>query len=238
MRKCIVILMALFVLLLSSCTIGSRRIVTETRAVSDFDEVIFEGIGELDITQGDRESLTIEAESNVMRRIITEVRGGTLHIRMRRGLLGLGVVPTKSTRYDLTMKDIRSLDLSGVGTISAEEIIADDLHIDVSGAGSVGIDELVADGLTVDHSGLGKCEVAGRVERQSVDITGAGEYDGSDLEGQIVDIRLSGLGRGTVWANERLDIELSGAGTVRYYGDPRVTQDISGVGSVRSLGDR
>jgi len=50
-----------------------------------YPKVDFSTVGELTITQGERESLTIEAESNVMRRIKTEVRGGTLQIVMKAG---------------------------------------------------------------------------------------------------------------------------------------------------------
>ena len=50
--------------------------VTETRDVENFQEVALEGVGTLVIEQGDRESLTIEAEEQVLRKIATEVRAG------------------------------------------------------------------------------------------------------------------------------------------------------------------
>jgi len=50
-----------------------------------YPKVDFSTVGELTITQGERESLTIEAESNVTRRIKTEVRGGTLQIVVKAG---------------------------------------------------------------------------------------------------------------------------------------------------------
>jgi hypothetical protein len=228
----------LVVLLLSSCTVGSRRVVTDDRTVSDFDQVSFGGLGELTITQGDGESLTIEAESNVMRRITTEVRGRTLHIGMRSGWFGVSVVPTKPIRYDLTMKEVDGLDLSGLGSVYAGQITTDRLDLDLSGGGKIVIRSLTAETLVVEHSGIGGCELSGQVREQEVHLTGAGDYDAADLESQEVEIRVSGVGQATVWATEALDIELSGAGSVGYYGDPSVTQDVSGIGRVRSLGSR
>jgi len=236
MNKRILFSTGLIVLVLSSCTVGSRRVVTEDIKVSDFDQINFSTIGELTITQGDRESLTIEAESNVMSRITTAVRGATLYIEMKSGIWN--VVPTKPVRYDLTVKELNSLDLSGVGTVYAGAIDTDRLDLDMSGAGKVIIRSLTAGILEVEHSGAGKCELAGQVRRQEVHLTGAGEYDAADLESETVEVELSGVGKATVWATEALDIRLSGVGSVSYYGDPTVTQNVSGIGKVKSLGSR
>ena len=238
MNKRIIIVAVLVTLLVSSCTIGSRRVVTDTRKVANFDQVVFEGVGELAITQGARESLTIEAESNIMRRIETVVQGGTLYIGMRPGIFGVGIVPTKSIKFDLEMKDVRAVELSGAGIIHASGITVDDLNIDTSGAGKIIIRALDADTLEIQHSGIGSCEVSGRVTRQSARLSGAGEYDAQDLESEEAEVEVNGVGTATVWATERLDVEISGAGSVRYYGDPVVSQDVSGLGRVRKLGDR
>lgn len=239
MKKNIILAMGLILILVSSCTAGSRNVVTETREASGFDAVVLEGAGELAITQGDRESLVIEAESNIVRRITSEVKGGTLYIAMRSSLFGwFNVVPTKPIKFDVMMRDIRAVELSGAGTMYASEVTADWLDISVSGAGKVVIRGLTADTVEVEHSGVGKCELSGKVERQQITLSGAGEYDGADLESDQAEMTISGVGAATIWATESLDIELSGAGSVSYYGDPRVSQDVSGIGSVRSLGSR
>jgi hypothetical protein len=226
------------VLVLTSCSVGSRRVVTEERKVSGFDAVVFEGLGELTITQGDREALTVEAESNVMSRITTEVQGNTLYIGLRPSLLGISVVPTKPIRHDLQVRDIRALEVTGLGSVSAGAIRADRLRVDMNGGGKIVIRALNADLLELTLSGLGGCEVAGEVRRQGILITGGGEYDGTDLASEIAEVTLTGLGKATVWATEELDVELTGAGSVEYYGNPRVTQSVTGLGRVRSLGSK
>jgi hypothetical protein len=239
MNRRILFAIGLIALLASSCTVGSRRVVTDTRRVRNFDRIDFSTIGELTITQGDHESLTIEAESNVMRRIRTEVRGGRLYIEMKSGFPWVwGVMPTKPIKYDLTVKELTTLDLSGVGSIYAGAIDTDLLELDMSGAGKVVLRSLTAETLVVEHSGAGKCELSGQVRRQELHLTGAGEYDAADLESERAEVEVSGLGKAMVWATEALDIKIPGAGSVGYYGDPSVTQDVSGLGRVERLGSR
>jgi hypothetical protein len=238
MRKRVLFAATLIVLLLNGCAIGSRRIVTEERRVSGFDEIVFSTLGELTIRQDGRESLTIEAESNVVRRITTEVVGDALYIDMRSAFPWWGIVPTRRIKYDLTVEDLAVVELSGVGGIYAGAIDTAELDIRVSGAGEVVIRGLDAEFVVVEHTGVGKCELAGEVIGQEVVLTGAGSYEGAELESETADVEVTGVGKATVWASERLDITLTGAGSVGYYGNPRVTEHITGVGRVRSLGSR
>ena len=229
----------LLTLLFSGCTVGSRRVIIDERRVSGFNQVDFSTLGELTITQGDGESLTIEAESNVVRRISTTVRDGTLSIEMRSSFPWVGgVVPTKPIRYDLTVRELTALDLSGLGSIYAGAVTTDRLLLNLSGGGKVKIRSLTADSLEVDLSGLGECELSGKVRRQELVLSGGGEYDAADLASERAEVKMSGLGSAVVWATETLDIELSGGGRVEYYGEPSVTQDVSGIGKIRSLGSK
>src|SRR5512134_3419247 len=50
---------------------GSGNVITQTREVGDFDKVSFSSFGELTIQQGESESLSIEAEDNVLAEIET-----------------------------------------------------------------------------------------------------------------------------------------------------------------------
>jgi len=238
MDKRLLAAMTCVLLLLTSCSVGSRRVVTEERPVSGFDQVVFEGLGELTITQGELEALTIEAESNVMGRVTTEVKGDTLYIGLRPSLFGISIVPTRPIRHDLRVRNLRAIEVTGLGNVSAGAIRGDRLRVDMNGGGRIVVRALNADLLELTLSGLGGCEVAGAVRRQDILITGGGDYDGSELASEIAEVTLTGLGKATVWASDALDVELTGAGSVEYYGDPRVTQSVTGLGRVRSLGSK
>ncbi len=59
---------------------GSGNVVTETRQVSGFNRIDLAGSGEVTIQQGDAESLTIEADDNVLPRLTSEVSNSTLKL--------------------------------------------------------------------------------------------------------------------------------------------------------------
>lgn len=211
----------------------------ETREVSGFTAVNFANYGEMTLIQGDTEGLTIETESDLLRNIRTEVRNGTLTIDFDNRFripFWFRMRSPESIRYTLYVKELDRLNLSGAGTIYAQQVAADRLSLVESGAGTITIDRLTADDLEVTISGAGAVHLAGQVDSQDVNLSGLGQYDAGDLESQEAHVNLSGAGSATVWAHERLDTNLSGAGSVNYYGSPDVTNQHSGVGGVYDLG--
>ena len=97
--------------------IGSGKLATETRQVSGFDQVVLEGSGDIYLEQGEKESLTVEADDNIIDLVKTEVNGSRLE---------LGIKPNRnvSTRqqvvYRLTVKDVHSLTIAGSGKLYAK----------------------------------------------------------------------------------------------------------------------
>jgi hypothetical protein len=216
----------------------SKRI-TETRDVRGFHRVSLDGVGHLVITQGDAESLVIEADRQVMPRIKTIVEDDTLTIRLETGpwWQQLGD-PLRRIRYDLTMREITGITLAGAGKVGASGVSAERLDLVVSGVGSLKVDALSAAELSTVVSGAGTCDVSGRLEGQEVTIKGAGSYRGSRLQSGRAKALVSGSGSITVNVEETLDATVSGAGSIRYHGEPTVFQRITGVGSIRGLNHR
>ena len=213
---------------------GTGRVVQEKREVSGFTEVRLASVGELSLAQGDRESLTIEAEDNILPRIRTDVEGGALVIRTERGV---SISPTVTVRYTLTVRELSGLELSGSGKIKTGTIRSQDFKVRLPGSGDIRIDGLTADSLTAVISGSGSINVPGKVVRQEVRISGSGDYDATNLQSQSGNVRVSGSGDCTLWIENDLAAAISGSGRVDYYGNPKVTQHISGSGKVRNVGD-
>src|SRR4030065_2554893 len=76
---------------------------TRKEDVSGFDRVNIETFGEILVSQGETESLTIEAPRDYLRYITSEVEDGPLYIRTRRGFVG---GPVQRVIYKLTVKDM------------------------------------------------------------------------------------------------------------------------------------
>jgi hypothetical protein len=223
MKKKIPIIVILTVAI-SACTFtlsydeGSGVIVNETREVSNFDEIAFTGIGTLHIAMGEEELLEIEAEDNILPRIVTEVRGDRLEISFDNDRWESLIRPTEPIRYFLIVRSLKEVNLSGLGDVQIEEIEADRLVLTLSGAGRV--------------------KTSGKVNELEINVTGAGSYDGADMKSERIDVNLSGAGSATVWVTEFLDVNISGLGNVRYYGEPEIRKTVTGLGTLENLGDR
>lgn len=246
MRKSVLLIIPLILLLTMACSItltapeldeirGSGNLVTEERSVSGFDQVEFGGIGNLTIRQGSQESLTVEADDNLIEHITTRVVGNRLIIGLE-GNFNIGGMSRIS--YELVVRDLSKLTLSGFGDIDLDQLDTDTLTIMVSGSGNLNLADLQAGSLDVTTTGFGDTEVGGEVEDLTVAIKGAGNFKGGDLLSQSARIEVSGFGSATAWVMEDLDVKISGSGNISYYGLPEVSQNISGFGSLKSLGSK
>jgi putative autotransporter adhesin-like protein len=196
-------------LLLTGCSVvnGSGQTKSETRTVSGFTGIELSGIGEVTIEQGDAESLTIEADDNVLPALTSEVDGSVLRL----GTKPRTRVQTRNPiHYRVTVDDLDRIDLSGSGTITGAGLKLTTLEVSISGSGTMNL--------------------AGSANQQEVEVSGSGRYEAAQLPSRSVSIEISGSGKATVAAAEQLRVDISGSGTVTYSGDPTIDQSISGSG--------
>jgi hypothetical protein len=221
-------------------SVATGNVVREDRPVSAFDAVSIEYPADVTISQGSNESLSIEAPSDILPQIRTEVRGSTLHISPPPGLIPLLRPQTGLVRIEITVKDLSSVQFSSAGRVDLLDLQTDDLRVSISGAGSFDITNLTTRNLEIALSGAGSLSASGRSTISSVDVnlSGVGSYDGGELRSTTADVAISGAGSATVWVTDRLTAHVSGLGSVRYFGSPSVTKQVSGLGGVQSLGDK
>lgn len=186
---------------------GSGNVITETRDVSGFDEIAALGSGTVRVSVTGTESVTIEAEDNIMPLLTTTVSGSRLELGSRESYS-----PTKGIVYTITVIDLVGLELSGSGDVIVDGLATDALEVTINGSGDV-----VTTGTAHD------LEVA---------INGSGDYNGADLASATGSVRVSGSGSATVNITDTLDAAVSGSGSVEYLGDPVVTESVTGSGDV------
>ncbi len=217
---------------------GSGNVVTEERAVRGFDRVSLTGAGDVIVTQGESEALTVETDDNLMPYLKTEVKNGTLILGFTEEARRVNIRPSKGIKFHLQVKELSGLELLGAGDLKAASLDSDRLEILLAGAGDVDIAALRAEVLVVHLNGAGNVVLAGQVTEQDIALNGAGDYRAGELESQVVNVRLNGAGNATVWASGTLDARIPGVGQVRYYGDPQVTKGVSLTGRLVRLGER
>ena len=202
----------LLVSLLSACSTirGSGNLTTESRPVSGLSEVELVEAGELTIEQTGTESLSIEAEDNLLPMLTSRVVNGRLLLDVRDNMI---VRPTQPIIYKVTVKELNKLILSGSGTVD--------------------VPDLTGDKLTLVISASGNARIAGQVTSQEIEISGSGTYRAEDLDSQAAKVEISGSGKAIVKARQTLDAEISSSGSVEYIGDPVVNSEVSGSGHIR-----
>lgn len=212
---------------------GSGIMITQERTVSGFDSVELRGFGDLTIKQGSSESLTIEAEDNVIDKLTSEVVNGRLILSNDDNFTFSSL---EGIHYTLTLIDLKQVNLTGLGSIDMDGLKTQNLEISESGSGNLILHNLDAQSLDIVIGGLGSVELDGTAPDQAIKITGAGNYSGADLESARAQVTVSGLGNATVWATESLNVKISGTGNVEYYGNPQLTESVTGLGRVKSKG--
>jgi hypothetical protein len=189
---------------------GSGVVGTETRELSGFTEIRLSGTGEVTVEQGDTESLTVEAEDNILPLLESRVIDGRLMLGARDNV---SVRPTRPIRYRVTLKELTGLGVSGSGSFKVQGVDTPRLAADISGSGSA--------------------KLAGRADDVRLSISGSGDYDAAGLASQTAEVVISGSGSATVNTSRRLVAKVSGSGSVHYLGDPTIEQHVSGSGSVK-----
>jgi hypothetical protein len=203
---------------------------TETRSVADFDQVVFAVAGEVSIEQGPGETLTLEAEPAVLRKITTEIRDRRLLI----GLMPGRIETQQPIRMKLRVRSLRSFESRTAGEVSIGALRSDALVLVLAGGGSIRLDRLDgARSLDVRITGAGDVVVGGgKVIAQQLAITGMGRYSAPRLASEQAEVAIDGNGEVRLAASTTLAVRISGVGQVRYHGDPVVTRSIRGVGTI------
>ncbi len=218
---------------------GSGNVITQTRPVAGFNAITVNYPSDVTISQGTTESMTIEAEDNVLRDLTTNVSNGILNIGVGpRDTLGSAIMPTRPVRINIVVKDLSALNVPAAGTVHLNGLNTSDLSAVISGAGTVTLDNLVAQNLTCTMSGAGTMTAGGSAGNVNVTISGFGTYNGAGLRSDTGLAAISGAGSATLWVTRQLTAQISGLGSINYYGQPSVTQQVGGLGTVRRLGDK
>ncbi len=192
----------------NNCLTGNGAIVTETRSVNDFQNVYHAGVAQIFLSRGPQEDLRIEAQRNVLDALETEVSNNTLTIEFNRC-----VNTIEDVKIYITIPEIRTLELVGVGSIEMQ-------------------DDFELDELQVTLTGVGDFILRGIADMLSIDLLGVGDIHAFELVSDRCDIELLGVGDVEVFASDQLDIRITGNGNVFYKGDPIVNTTITGSGTV------
>lgn len=194
--------------------IGSGRIKTQKKELPPchINEINFTTWGTLFIKKGDKATLSISTDDNIIDRTESSVKGQKLTIGMKPGSYQFQHEPM----YVLTIpENLHSLSISGSGETIIDGLTVNDCR--VSGSGQITINT--------------KSAITG----QTIVISGNGKYSAPNLIANVSSINISGSGRAKVHVKDSLHVKISGSGNCQYLGNPQIHQTISGSGSISPL---
>ncbi len=228
---------------------GSGTVVEEARDISNISSVELAMTGVMHITMGDKESLTIHAEDNLLNYIQTNVSLGKLVIKTREGI---DLQPTKPISYDLTVSKLSAITISSDGDIDTADLTSDSFSIKISSSGNLSItkldcsslqivssssgdttvDNLASDSISVTISSSGNVEIQnGQVQQQNIQISSSGEYRAKTVSSSTAQVTISSSGSATIQVSDQLSGMLGSSGNVYYVGNPTININSTSSGS-------
>lgn len=148
-------------------------------------------------------------------KIITDMGGGVLRIRMR-----TGIYTGASVRCVVYVEDLRQLQANSGARIFADKSIKTDRLSLKSTAGGVIILNVETDRLFTEANTAGRIELTGRATLHVANYTGGAILDGAMLMTEDTDIRANSGASADITATKNLTARANTGATIRYRGNP------------------
>jgi hypothetical protein len=209
---------------------GEGPAVTQDRNGGNFDEIHTHGSFNVEITDAGTNSVKVEAQQNLQEYIEVENKGGSLHIRTRKGINMKG---DKEIVIHISAPALKGVYLSGSGNVNTTNHLegSDNFEIKSSGSGNVTLD-IETSSLKSSIAGSGNITLKGKTNDLDGKIAGSGNIRAREMQSANTSIKISGSGSAEVVATQKLDTKIAGSGDVKYWGDAAVDSKVQGSGSV------
>lgn len=192
----------------SSGVAGDGRVMGETRPVTAASGLSVSGPLEVSVRVGGQPGLQVEADSNLLPMIRTEMRGDTLRI-----WVDGNVASHTAMRVSYSVPQLRELHASGSGRLS--------------------VSDLNGSPLSFGKSGSGVAQLSGTVGALDVQSSGSGAVNAGSLNSGRANVRLSGSGRVTLGqvVGDSFTANINGSGELQASGKVQhLTTHVHGSG--------
>lgn len=226
-------LLSLFAFTTSACNKikPSKKITTEERTIGTYEKIsVYDAIN-VTVTYGSATSkITVEANDNLMKHIITELDGDYLVIKLDSKI---SIKSSATLNVNITVPELTKINASGASRVEfLNELNTNSLNLDLSGASSLK-GNLNLSSCNFDLSGASNVELTGNINTAIIELSGASSIGNYNCNVDTLSIDLSGASSGLLTANNWLNVNASGVSSLHYKGDPTIgEQEISGGSSL------
>jgi hypothetical protein len=197
----------------------------ESRNIGSFSEIeVSHGINVF-ITMGNRHSLEVETSEDLMKKLVTEVRGDKLRIFFEGNFMWI-----RTANVYVQAEEITKISASGgADVVGEDEIRGRDLELRASGGSDIRL-EVDVENLEVEVSGGADIELAGAASYLEASSSGGSDLKAYQLIVQTARLEASGGSDIKVYVEEDIDARASGGADIKYQGNPKnvQTRDSSG----------
>ena len=211
---------------------GNGNMTIETRTTGDYDGIKCAGSMDFILVAGNEGQLKLEGEENLLKHIVTEIKGNNLIVKVEKGI---NISPSwnKTIKITIPFKDISRVSLAGSGDLwNVDKITTTDFDVSLAGSGDV---TLNIEATTVEGSlaGSGDLTLRGNTNNLTLKLAGSGDIHAFDLESNNTTVSIAGSGDAQVVSNESLKARVAGSGDIEYKGNPsKEDTKVAGSGSI------
>lgn len=207
---------------------GSGRLTTETRETANFSAIACEVSCAVDVRKGEKTSVVLMMDDNLLPMIRTEVADQELRIQSAKN-----IAPDDRAIIIITTPSLNTFSATGAVKATIPELTGDAMAISIEGSGSV-TGKAAGKALKIEIAGSGDVNLSGTSEQLNICIAGSGDILTTELAADDVQVEIAGSGDVRIQAQKTLKVSIAGSGTVSFTGEAIVRQSIAGSGSVRN----
>jgi hypothetical protein len=208
---------------------GDGNVVTKDRKVNSFTGLSVSTGIDVFLKQGKDGAVSVEADENLHEYILTEVKGGVLHV-----YTDVNIRQAERKKVFVTMVDVKSIRTSSAGdVIGGTPVKSDFIELSASSAGNIKL-EVYAKEIRADISSSGDITLSGETDILKADLSSAGDLKAFNLVAKEANVSVSSAGGADIHVIEKLTARASSAGDINYSGNPPyVDANSSSAGGIR-----
>ncbi|PKQ65435.1 hypothetical protein BZG02_00055 [Labilibaculum filiforme] len=194
---------------------GNGNIQKQDREVGSFSAISASMGLNVYVLQGDKESVTVEADENLLEYIVTEVKENELILKVN------GTI-RRATKMDIyvTLVNINEINVSsGADFESRNTLELENLDISVSSGADAKL-ELNAKELSCSVSSGANATLRGKADFFTGKASSGSDLQAKELIARSCRAKASSGGDVSVYASEEIEANASSGGDVSYYGNP------------------
>jgi hypothetical protein len=194
---------------------GSGNVISNNVSVQPFDQLDVSGVFHVQLSQGSKEEVKIEADDNLQQYFEVKNEGSKLVINMQKDI---NFSAKKKIRVYVTFKNLTDMNLKTVGDVSSEENLSfSDLKLGNKSVGDVDL-KLTAKSVDLDNKSVGDMTLSGKADNVVIRNKSVGSLNAGTFVVQKMDIDNHGVGSAEVNAEKELKVKDSFLGKVNNKG--------------------